>query len=97
MKTRIIKIYNIEPFGFKTTSIQVKEIEPGVFICRFLDVIVINEYKTTGFKVIYTNHVERFLLNGLLTLEYATKVWNEYMIKNDNPDIQISVDEVIDQ
>lgn len=92
-KKRIVKIYRIDPIGFKSTSIQVKEIESGVFTCRFLDVNVINEFKSTGFKVSYKSNIENFMLSGMLHLEYAINVWNEYLKKSDNPDIQFSMND----
>jgi hypothetical protein len=92
MKKRIIKIYNINPIGYKPTSIQVKEIESGIFACRFLDVNVINEFNSTGFKVSYKSNAESFLLNGMLPLEYTVNVWKEYLKKNNNPDIEFSID-----
>jgi hypothetical protein len=53
MKTEVqVKIYNVNPTGFKPTTIQVKEVKPRVFVCRFLDVRPINEFKAMGFTAV---------------------------------------------
>lgn len=93
---RIIKIYNIKPHFFKATCIQVKEINTGIFICRFLDPIVINEFKTIGFKVNYLNSNEHFTLSGELSLEYATSIWKAYLEIKDNPYIKLELEDLHD-
>lgn len=94
--TRVIKIYNVDPSGFKPTSIQVREVKSAVFNCRFLDLHAINEFKTIGFKVSYANQIENISLTGKLTIEYATSIWNEYLKKKEKPDIEFLVDDFKD-
>jgi hypothetical protein len=83
-----VKIYNVNPTGFKPTSIQVREIEPKVIYCRFLDPLPINEFKAMGFTVTYFNDVENILLQGQLTMDYTTSIWAEYLKNQDTPDIE---------
>lgn len=89
-KSMKVKIYNVNPAGFKPTSIQVCEVRPKVYYCRFLDLFPINEFKTMGFKVTYLKDIENISLPGQLTIEYATSIWNEYLKNQDNPDIEFS-------
>jgi len=85
-----VKIYNVNPIRFKPTSIQVSEVKPQVFYCRFLDLRPINEFKTMGFKVTYLNDDENFSLPGQLTIDYATSIWTEYLKNQENPDIEFT-------
>ena len=85
-----VKIYNVNPTGFKPTSIQVREVESKVFYCRFLDTLPINEFKAMGFTVAYSNDLENILLQGQLTMDYATSIWAEYLKNQDTPDIEFT-------
>lgn len=83
-----VKIYNINPIGFKPTSIQVSEIKSNEFYCRFLDIKPINEFQAIGFKVSFLNNVESFSLCGKLTYEYVESIWSEYLKNQENPDTE---------
>lgn len=87
-------IYKIQPSGYKPTYIYVKIINSNEFTCRFIDVNVINEFKATGFKIELKNGLYSFLFSGNLTREYVQKVWSEYLLKIDNPEIEFTNDNI---
>lgn len=89
--TRKIKIYIVNPIGFKTMSINVKEYETGVFHCYFLDPNVINEFKAEGFKVSYLNGNENYIFNGNLNIDIVSNIWSRIIEKKDTPDIEFIV------
>ncbi len=88
---RKVKIYIVKPIGFKTMVINVKESETGDFNCYFLDPDVINEFKTDGFKLNYSDGVVQFIFNGNLNVDIVSTIWNSIEEKIDKPDIEFNV------
>lgn len=80
------KFYRVSLAGFKPTIVRLKKISNSQYVCFFMSLVYINNYKTLGFQVEIKDNIASFTNEGIAPLDFLIPFWDYIFNKIDTPD-----------